>query len=136
MNIQKKSHSHHTHHTEQLSVFLSIACAIHCMLTPILVILMPMAGLYLEKYHWIEYVIILSVIVLGSSSLYHGYKLHHQKMLPIALFAFGVFFMILGSVLHLYFLQNSILHHLLTAFGGIFCGIGYVLSAGAQLCAS
>ncbi|MBK6275666.1 MAG: MerC domain-containing protein [Saprospirales bacterium] len=92
MNIQKKSHSHHTHHTEQLSVFLSIACAIHCMLTPILVILMPMAGLYLEKYPWIEYVIILSVLVLGSSSFYHGYKLHHPKMLPIALFAFGVFY--------------------------------------------
>jgi hypothetical protein len=47
-----------------------MACAIHCMITPILVILMPMAGMYLEKYHWIEYVIILSVIVLGSVSLY------------------------------------------------------------------
>ncbi len=128
MNIQKKSHSHHTHHTEQLSVFLSMACAIHCMLTPILVILMPMAGMYLEKYHWIEYVIILSVIILGSTSLYHGYKIHHHKILPIALFAFGVLFMILGSILHIYLLQNSIIHHLLTAFGGVFCGIAQFLN--------
>ncbi|MFN8284301.1 MAG: MerC domain-containing protein [Chitinophagales bacterium] len=128
MNIQKKIHSHHAHRSEQISVFLSLACAIHCMLTPILVVLMPVAGAYFERYHWIDYVIILSVIILGSSSLYHGYKLHHQKMLPVGLFGFGVFFLIFGSILHIYYKDAIILHHLLTAFGGIFCGIAQFLN--------
>ena len=128
MNIQKKSHSHHSHRSEQISVFLSLACAIHCMLTPILVVLMPVASVYLEKYHWIDTVIILSVIVLGTSSLYHGYKLHHQKIVPVALFAFGVFFLIFGTILHIFFKDALILHHLLTAFGGIFCGIAQFLN--------
>lgn len=122
MNLSKKTHKH-KHPQEQLSIILSLACAIHCMLTPILVLFLPMAGAFVQKYHWLEYIIILSVIVLGTSSMMHGFKYHHKNLVPVYLFIFGVLFLMIGSAIPFLFLGNDILHHVISMFGGIICSI-------------
>lgn len=122
MNISKKQHNH-KHPQEQLSIVLSLACAIHCMLTPILVMALPIAGTFLQKFHWIEYLIIASVILLGTSSMMHGFKYHHKNVVPVYIFIVGILFLLIGSVLPFITHNSDLLHHMLSMFGGIICSI-------------
>lgn len=122
MNLSKKQHNH-KHPQEQLSIFLSLACAIHCMLTPILVIALPVAGAFLQKFHWIEYLIIASVILLGTSSMMHGFKYHHKNSIPVYLFFIGVLFLLIGSTIPVFLPDKDLLHHVISMFGGIICSI-------------
>src|SRR4051812_17699795 len=89
----------HKHYSQQVTVFLSVLCAIHCILTPILLILLPVAGSYFEQYHWVEYIIIASVFFLGTSAILHGYKDHHQKKLPVYIFFGGLILLCSASII-------------------------------------
>lgn len=123
MKVRKNTHKH-KHYSEQITVFLSVLCAIHCILTPILVILLPVAGSYFEQYHWIEYIIIVSVFVLGTSSILHGYKYHHQNKIPAFVFFGGLVFLMSASLLKIVFDVNDTSGHLLSGIGGIATGFG------------
>jgi len=114
----------HSHYSEKITVFLSVLCAIHCILTPILVVLMPLAAFYLEQYHWIEYILIGSVFVLGTSSILHGYKEHHQNKMPAYIFFFGLILLVAANLVgHLTDFNNSTLHFI-SGIGGIAAGVG------------
>ncbi len=84
----------------------------------------PFAGAYFEQYHWIEYIIIASVFVLGTSSILHGYKYHHQNKIPAFIFFGGLIFLMSASLLKIVFEINSSSGHLLSGIGGIAAGIG------------
>ncbi len=112
------------HYSEQITVFLSVLCAIHCILTPVLVILLPVAGTYFEQYHWLEYIIIASVFVLGTSSILHGYKDHHQNRIPAFIFFSGLILLCVASMMKLVFNVSDVSTHLISGIGGIFAGAG------------
>lgn len=121
MKIRKKIYPH-KHYTEQFAVFLSVLCTIHCILTPILVALLPVAGAYFEQYHWVEYVIFLSVFLLGSSSIYHGYKTHHHNPAPAYIFSAGLLLMLSSVFIKLLGFAHADLWHLFGGLGGILSG--------------
>lgn len=123
MKIRKKIHKH-KHYSEQFTVFLSVLCTIHCILTPILVTLLPVAGAYFEQYHWVEYIIIASVFLLGTSSILHGYRFHHQNKLPAYIFFGGLILLGSASIMRLGFDINGNTEHLISGIGGIASGIG------------
>src|SRR5665647_254470 len=95
----RKSIRKHKHYSEQITVFLSVLCTIHCILTPILVALLPVVGNYFEQYHWVEYIIILSVFLLGTSSILHGYKYHHQNKFPAYIFFAGLIMLCSATIM-------------------------------------
>lgn len=123
MKVHKNTHKH-KHYSEQLSVFLSVLCAVHCIITPVLVVLLPVAGAYFEEYHWIEYIIISSVFVLGTSSILHGYKFHHQNKIPAFVFFGGLILLTAASIMKLVFNVNEMSVHLISGIGGIASGFG------------
>ncbi len=123
MKVHKNTHKH-KHYSEQLTVFLSVLCTIHCILTPILVVLLPVVGAYFEQYHWIEYIIIASVFILGTSSILHGYKEHHQNKLPAYIFFAGLILLCTAAILHGVFNVSPISTHLISGIGGIAAGFG------------
>src|SRR6218665_3705154 len=123
MKVHKKSHKH-KHYSEQITVILSVLCAVHCILTPVLVVLLPVAGNYFEQYHWIEYIIVLSVFVLGTSSILHGYKDHHQNKIPAYIFFSGVILLAAASIMKIVFEMDDLSGHLISGIGGIAAGIG------------
>ncbi|HQV77291.1 MAG TPA: MerC domain-containing protein [Chitinophagales bacterium] len=123
MNEHKDIHKHN-HYSEQITVFLSVLCTIHCVLTPILVIVLPTVGNYFEQYHWVEYVIIVSVFILGTSSILHGYKEHHHYKAPAFIFFFGLILMVSASLLKIVFQLNHTSSHFISGLGGILAGIG------------
>ncbi len=123
MKLRRNKHIH-KHYSEQFTVILSLLCAIHCIITPLLVILLPVAGAYFEQYHWIEYIIVASVFVLGTSSILHGYKYHHQNKMPAYIFFGGL--ILLCSALVIKFMENGhgATEHLMSGIGGIASGFG------------
>ncbi|MGB1248404.1 MAG: MerC domain-containing protein [Chitinophagales bacterium] len=95
-----KEHKHN-HSILRLSFWLSTLCLIHCIVFPILIVLLPVFNMAFEINHWVEISLLGSTLFLGLYSLYHGYKLHHKDIRPIVIFLVGMgiaFFMHL--VLH------------------------------------
>ena len=76
----------------RLSLILGVGCAIHCALTPVVMIALPFLGSFLSN-EYLEWTIIISSFALGVLSLWHGYKKHHHssKALIIFLVFFGLF---------------------------------------------
>ncbi|MFN8237034.1 MAG: MerC domain-containing protein [Chitinophagales bacterium] len=123
MKVHRIKHKH-KHYSEQIAVFLSLLCALHCILTPILVVLLPVAGSYFQQYHWVEYVVISSVFVLGTSSILHGYKYHHQNKIPAYVFFGGLMLLCAASIIKIVFDIHDNTEHLMSGIGGIACGFG------------
>lgn len=123
MKLRRNKHIH-KHYSEQITVVLSLLCAIHCIITPLLVILLPVAGAYFEEYHWIEYIIIGSVFILGTSSILHGYKYHHQNKIPAYIFFGGL--ILLCSAAFLQYMNEGFAatEHFISGIGGVLCGLG------------
>lgn len=106
-----------------VGLVLSLACAIHCMLMPIILITFPiiLSTWKAHHQHWIEWVIVFSSLVIGYATLRHSYKKHHQNPLSLVTF-FIATVCILTSV---FFLDtNSILFNM----GNIFLLLSYILN--------
>ena len=123
MKVHKNTHKH-KHYSEQISVFLSVLCTVHCIITPVKVALLPVVGAYFQQYHWIEYIIIASVFVFGTSSILHGYKYHHQNKIPAFVFFGGLVLMCAASLLQGVFHVSDVSTHFISGIGGIASGFG------------
>jgi hypothetical protein len=73
----------------------SLACAIHCALLPLLFSSLPLFGVNIIHNIFFEVGMILLALVIGSWSLYHGYKKHHHSIVPLAVFFSGFSFLVL-----------------------------------------
>lgn len=76
----------HKHIGSKLALWLSALCAVHCLLTPLLVILLPNLGASINLSHEAEWIIIGSAAFFGGLAVWHGYQKHHRNRLLV--FAF------------------------------------------------
>jgi|GEM_PF-2034947 len=100
----------HHHHESQdkatkVSMFLSLLCTIHCILTPILLVFLGIypsinATFQILNHPLVEIFIILFSAILGLYTMRHGFKFHHHVSRPIYLFSFGICLFILHFTLH------------------------------------
>jgi len=80
---------------DALGIGASLACAIHCALLPLFLSSLPLFGINIIHNIAFEAGMVVLALVIGSYSLYHGYKKHHHSLLPISLFVAGFFFLVL-----------------------------------------
>ncbi|MBI5373427.1 MAG: MerC domain-containing protein [Sphingobacteriales bacterium] len=80
---------------DALGIGTSLACAIHCALLPLFFSTLPLFGTNIIHHIGFEIGMILLALVIGSYSLYHGYKKHHHSLLPMSLFLTGFLFLVL-----------------------------------------
>lgn len=93
----------------------STFCAIHCLITPIILISLPFASLaFLEEKYFEIGLLVLSVLI-GLLSLLSSYFQKHKKPLPIILAFIGFSLFILGKVISM---ENMEL--VFSIIGGIF----------------
>lgn len=78
-----------------IGISATLACAIHCALMPLLLSSLPLFGISFFHSILFEAGMILLALVIGGISLWHGYRRHHHRYLPIALFLTGMAFLIL-----------------------------------------
>jgi len=79
----------HSDAPDRVAVWTSVACAIHCALTPLLLPLLPYAvGGFVGA--GTEHAFRGLALVLGVLSLGHSYRVVHRRRLPLALFVSGM----------------------------------------------
>jgi len=85
-----------------LGISASIICAIHCALLPLLLTSLPLFGVNIIHHLGFELAMIALALLIGSYSMYHGYRKHHHRFLPWTLFLLGGGFLILKQVFPTY----------------------------------
>ena len=84
-----------------VSVFLSLLCAIHCAATPILVGVVSLMGLGagFEMDPFWEVCLLIFSNLLAVVALFSSYRNHH-KILPFALFGLSLLLIVPGLIVH------------------------------------
>lgn len=67
---------------DPVGIFLSLLCAVHCLLAPLLITLLPLAGLGFLAGEQTEAVFVLTTFAVAVASLSWGFRVHrHQRVL-------------------------------------------------------
>ncbi len=75
----------HLSRRDRFSLWAGFACAVHCALTPLAVLLIPSLGLGFLENPWLEGSLLVAVLLLGGNAVAHGWKVH-RRMGPAVLF--------------------------------------------------
>lgn len=87
---------------DALGISASLACAIHCAILPLLWSSMSVFGLEIIHNDYFEYGMIFLAMIIGAIALYHGYKKHHHKLLPLFIFMLGIAALFGKQIMHDY----------------------------------
>ena len=85
---------------DALGITTSVACAIHCAVLPLLLTSLPVFGFDIIQNTFFEYAMILLAFAVGVYALSHGFRKHHQRMLPLSVFSIGILFLLAKQVWH------------------------------------
>jgi hypothetical protein len=80
---------------DAIGIGTSLACAVHCALLPLFLTSFPLFGINIIHNPFFEAGMILLALCIGSYSLYHGYKKHHHRWLPLIVFLAGFVFLVM-----------------------------------------
>ncbi len=75
---------------DRIGITATSLCALHCILLPILLPILPLLGLSVLADHSWEHVFLVITAILGSIALFSGFKRYHGKFYPFALLFSGV----------------------------------------------
>lgn len=91
--LDLKEHSN----ADRIGILASILCAIHCALTPVLLIFLPTFGKAWAhpSTHWGMAIIVIPIAIIMMRK---GYKKHAKKWV-VAVGSLGIIFIIVGSIL-------------------------------------
>ncbi len=81
-----------------LGIVTSIACAIHCVVLPLVFTSASFFGVNIVHNNLFEWFMIMLAFFVGMYSLLHGYKTHHKNKLPLSLFSIGFLFLIAKQI--------------------------------------
>jgi hypothetical protein len=79
---------------DALGIATSIACAIHCALLPLFLSSLPLFGINIIHNIFFEAGMVTLAFCIGCYSLLHGFRKHHHRFLPLAVFAAGFIFLV------------------------------------------
>lgn len=80
---------------DALGIATSVVCAIHCAALPLVLTSLPLFGINIIHNNVFEAGMITLAFVIGSIALFHGYKRHHHRSLPLLVFSLGFIFLVL-----------------------------------------
>ena len=85
-----------------IGMITSIACAIHCAVLPLLLTSLPLFGINIIHNLFFEWTMIGIAFFVGCYALYHGYKKHHESLVPLLIFTIGFLFLIVKQLFPAY----------------------------------
>jgi len=80
---------------DTLGALASTACAVHCLLTPVVLAVLPLLGASFWAAPWLENSVVVFAMVLGLTSLLHGYS-HHRQFRALGLLLSGMVLLATG----------------------------------------
>ena len=116
---------------KKVGMWASLICAIHCTVLPLLLVLLPTAGVYLFINETFEYVLLGISLIFNITNICFGYR-QHKSNKAIALLAFGIFMFVVGKLLH-HHNQNHAklefdLFNVFMIFGGLLMAVSSILN--------
>ena len=87
---------------DALGVTTSVLCAIHCAVLPLAVASLPVLGINIVHNPGFEYFMIALAAAIGTRALWHGFRRHHGRLIPLLLFGTGMIFLIAKQIWHSY----------------------------------
>ncbi len=108
---------------DALGALASFLCAAHCVLVPMLVLAVPIAGLQVLDNHTFDRVFAVSALLFGGGVIASGYC-HHRLHRVVALYLASAACLITGA----FFLEASWTHGVVLALGGVFLGSAHVFN--------
>lgn len=75
---------------DALGITASVACAIHCAVLPLFLTSLPVLGFEVIDNLAFEYGMIMLAFIIGTYSLFHGFKKHHHSKVPLLVFSAGM----------------------------------------------
>ncbi len=75
---------------DRIGITATSLCALHCILLPILLPILPLLGLTFLADHTWEHVFLICTAILGTIALLSGYKRYHGKKYPFLLLFLGI----------------------------------------------
>lgn len=116
-----RSHDHALATTEDASYRLSTAatwavsaCAVHCVLTPIIAGVLPLVGVGVFTSPWFEWSLVAIAAVLGGVGLWLSYSRVHHDSTPGSVFITGLAMLAATHV----FLEGRVIAHPVAAVSG------------------
>jgi hypothetical protein len=76
---------------DKIGIAATSLCAIHCLLLPFMLPLLPLIGASFLAQESFELGFLMSTMVLGFIALYSGYKRYHHQLYPFSLLFSGGF---------------------------------------------
>jgi len=87
---------------DTMGITASVACAIHCAILPLFLSSLPLFGINIINNAVFEGGMIILAFTIGSYALWHGYKQHHHRLIPLLIFSFGFIFLVLKEFFIVY----------------------------------
>ena len=85
---------------DAIGISASLACAIHCALLPLFLTSLPVLGIEIIHNIFFEYGMIALAAIIGSTTLYHGWRKHHHHKQPLLLFGIGILLLFAKEIWH------------------------------------
>ena len=87
---------------DAIGISTSLACAVHCALLPLFLTSLPLFGVNIIHNLFFEAGMIFLAFCIGCFSLYHGYRRHHHRFVPLVAFTAGFALLVLKQFFHQY----------------------------------
>lgn len=87
---------------DALGFSAALICAIHCALFPLLINALPLLGISFLNNIYFEGALLLTALLIGGTSLLHGYGRHHHRLFPLIFFSLGMALFILNHIVKQY----------------------------------
>lgn len=85
---------------DAIGIGASFACAIHCVLLPLIFTTLTLCGVEFIENKYLEVLTIFISMCAGSWALIRGYRKHHHRLSLILYFIIGLLLMIAGNFMH------------------------------------
>src|SRR5690625_1746124 len=66
---------------DKLGMSASIACAVHCLVLSVLLVMAPVVSMGVFGSEWFHLVFLLLVVAVGAVAFWSGYRIHRQRRL-------------------------------------------------------
>lgn len=117
---------------DQVGIGLSVLCAVHCLVTPLILLSLPIMARYYLAHFWVHVLLAVLILPVGIYAFWHGYR-HHQNRKVLWLGLPGLF--IVASVpflVHSLYLPVS--EPLLMSFGSILLIVAHWINRRSCAC--
>lgn len=84
---------------DKAGMIASITCAIHCMIMPLVITLLPIFGLSLFATEEFEWILLMISAMLGITSLCFGFR-KHKSYKAFSFLGIGLTFLVIGRLAH------------------------------------